>query len=151
MGVYRGISQDNLVILSGSIDAAPIGQTTPAAGSFTTLTASSGVTGKVRIPVTTPVTPLGANQAGAAPLVEGLSVVVGANDALGVRLPTAVEGAICIVKTTTAAKTLLVYPATGAAINAIAANGALTMAAVTSAMFVASSATQWYTVPLLPS
>jgi hypothetical protein len=46
---------------------------------------------------------------------------------------------------------LKVWPSTGDAINAVGANNALTMATVTSAIFVASSTSQWYTVPLLPS
>jgi hypothetical protein len=56
------------------------------------------------------------------------------------------------VKNADAANAILkVYPDTGDAINALAANAALSMAAKTSAVFVAFDATTWYTIPLLPS
>ncbi len=52
----------------------------------------------------------------------------------------------------TAAAILKVYPGTGAAINALTATtGAISMASLTSTIFFASSATQWWTIPLLPS
>lgn len=78
--------------------------------------------------------------------------VTGADATKGAILPTAVAGMIVMVKNQDAANAILkVYPATGAAINALAANGAISMAAKTSAVFMAISATQWFTIPLLPS
>lgn len=104
-----------------------------------------------RMPVGADVAAAGSVQGDAAALVEGLQVVTGANGTLGVILPTAVAGAMVIIKGTTAG-VLKVYPATGAAINAISANGAMSLASgVIPAIFVAKSATQWYTLPLLPS
>lgn len=77
-------------------------------------------------------------------------VVTGADGTKGVKLPVATAGRRIFVKNAAAA-ILKVYPNTDAAINAIAANGALDMAANTAALFVADSASQWYTCPLVPS
>lgn len=142
MGVYSGIAQDNVTITSGKA----VLQTLTVTGA---LTASGGVTGSVRLPVTA-VAAAGSTQANAAALAEGLNVVSAADGTKGVRLPTAVAGAVVIVKGTAAA-VLKIYPATGAAVNAIAADGAYSIASLTSTMLVASSATQWYSVPLVAS
>lgn len=138
MGVYSGIAQDNVTINSGTATL----QTLTVTGA---LTASGGV----RMPVAT-VAAAGTNQATAAALGAGLSVVTGASGTNGVRLPTAVAGTMVIVKNTAAAA-LLIYPATGAAVNAVAANSAYSIALATSTILVASSATQWYSVPLVAS
>jgi hypothetical protein len=142
MGVYTGIAQDNVTINSGRA----VLQTLTVTGA---LTASGGVTGSVRLPVAA-VAAAGANQGNAAALSEGLNVVSAADGTKGVRLPTAVAGAVVIVKNT-AAGALLIYPATGGAINAVAANGSYSITNLTSTMLVASSATQWYSVPLVAS
>ena len=114
MGVYSGIAQDNVTINSGKA----VLQTLTVTGA---LTASGGVTGSVRLPVAA-VAAAGANQGNAAALSEGLNVVSAADGTKGVRLPTAVAGAVEIGKNTAAAA-LKIYPATGAAVNAVAANG----------------------------
>jgi len=142
MGVYKGIAQDNVTINSGRATL----QTLTVTG---TLTASGGVTGPVRLPVTA-VAADGTTQANAAALAEGLNVVSAANGTKGVRLPTAVAGAVVIVKNT-AAGALKIYPATGGAINAIAADDPYSITNLTSTLLVASSATQWYSVPLVAS
>jgi uncharacterized membrane protein len=146
MGVYTGIAQDNVTINSGRATL----QTLTVTGA---LTASGGVagtvTGAVRIPVAA-VAALGSTQTDAAALAEGLNVVSAADGTKGVRLPTAVAGAVVIVKNT-AAGALKIYPATGGAINAVAANGAYSITNLTSTLLVASSATQWYSVPLVAS
>ena len=138
MGVYSGIAQDNVTINSGTATL----QTLTVTGA---LTASGGV----RLPVAA-VTAVGANQGNAAALSEGLNVVGGADGNTGVRLPVAVAGMVVIVKNTAAAA-LKIYPATGGAVNAIAANGAYSITNLTSTVLVASSATQWYSVPLVAS
>lgn len=92
----------------------------------------------------------GSTQADAAALAADFVVVTAADAAKGVKLPAATVGLRIKVKNNANA-VLKVYPATGAAINAVAANGALEMAANTTAEFWASSATQWFTHPLLPS
>jgi hypothetical protein len=142
MGVYSGIAQDNVTINSGKA----VLQTLTVTG---TLTASGGVTGSVRLPVAA-VAAVGSTQANAAALSEGLNVVSAADGTKGVRLPTAVAGTVVIVKSTAAAA-LKIYPATGAAINAVTANDAYSIASLTSTMLVASSTTQWYSVPLVAS
>lgn len=142
MGVYRGIAQDNVTITSGTATL----QTLTVTGA---LTASGGVTGPVRLPVAA-VAATGTNQSTAAALSEGLNVVSAADGTKGVRLPTAVAGMVVVVKNTVAAS-LKIYPASGAAVNAVAANGSYDIANLTSTMLVAASATQWYSVPLVAS
>lgn len=94
----------------------------------------------------------GADQAGAASITTGFTLVTAADGTTGVKLPAAVAGLVCIVKNIDVANAILkVYPASGDAINAITADAALSMAAKTSAVFVAYDTTTWYTVPLLPS
>ena len=85
-------------------------------------------------------------------LVAGLAFVTGADGTKGVKLPAVpTAGTMVIVKSVTAGSVLKVWPDASATINAIGANAAISMASLTSAIFVASSTTQWYTVPLLPS
>ncbi len=122
-----------------------------------TVTASVGmttvqhaITGDLFIQSAT-VAAAGSQQSDAGQLASGFSLVSAADDTKGVKLPAAVAGLVCIVKNNVGDKTLELYPATGDAINAIAANSAITLAAVTSCLLVAYDATTWYTVPLLPS
>jgi predicted RecA/RadA family phage recombinase len=82
---------------------------------------------------------------------EGFCLVTAADDAKGVKLPAAAAGKVVIIKNSVANKDLLVYPNTDDKINGGSANAALTMADGTAAMFIAYDATDWYTVPLLPS
>jgi hypothetical protein len=138
MGVYTGIAQDNVTINSGRATL----QSLTVTGAFT-------ASGGVRLPVAA-VTAVGSIQTDAAALSEGLNVVADANGTKGVRLPTAVAGMVVIVKNT-AAGALKIYPATGGAINAVAADGAYSITNLTSTLLVASSATQWYSVPLVAS
>jgi len=81
---------------------------------------------------------------------EGLCLVAGADATKGVKLPAAAAGKTVTVKNGAAA-VLKVWPNTDDAINAIAANTNIAMAANTCATFHAYDATTWYTVPLLPS
>ncbi len=86
----------------------------------------------------------------AAPLSEGFTVVTGADGTKGVLLPVAYAGAVVHIKNNTNA-VLKVWPQTGAAINALSASAAMSIAAFTFPTFRASSATQWFSQPLLPS
>lgn len=94
----------------------------------------------------------GSNQANAianAPITKEFTQVTGADNAKGIALPTAVPGMVRRVKVSAAAgSTCLVYPQSGAAINAITANSAYTTAAVGAVDFIAFNSTQWYTMPL---
>ena len=107
------------------------------------------ITGAIRIPVAA-VAAAGSTQGDAAALAEGINVVSAADGTKGVILPTAVAGMVIIVKNT-AAGALKIYPATGGAVNAVAANGAYSITNLTSSLLVASSTTQWYSVPLVAS
>ena len=133
-GTYSGQNQGNSLYTRGTVTAGA--SVTAGPGGFIMPSAT--------------VAAAGANQANAAALVPGFSLVTGANGSLGVRLPAASAGLTCVIKNN-AAGGLLVYPATGDAINAITANSALTMGNLTSATFVAYDSTTWYTIPLLPS
>lgn len=125
------------------------GTSTLAAVTATSLTNSGPTTGAIRLPVSA-VAAAGSTQGDAAALAEGINVVSAADGTKGVILPTAVAGMVIIVKNT-AAGALKIYPATGGAVNAVAANGAYSITNLTSSMLVASSTTQWYSVPLVAS
>lgn len=104
------------------------------------------------IPVNADLAAAGSTVTDAAQLLTGFTVVTGANGTLGVKLPaTPAAGTLVIIKGTTAG-VLKVWPDAAATINAISSNGALSM--TTGAMpltFIAKSATQWYTLPLVAS
>lgn len=113
---------------------------------------SSGLTTNLKIPVNADVAATGTNLATAAQLSQGFTVVTSADGTVGVKLPaTPVAGTVVIVKGTTAG-VLKVYPDAAATINAIGSNGAISLASgAIPAIFIAKSATQWYTLPLVPS
>lgn len=92
----------------------------------------------------------GSAQGDAAAITSGFTRVTAADGTKGVKLPAAVAGTVAIVKNNTAA-VLKVYPNTSDAINALSADAAISMASLTSAVFVAYDATTWFTIPLLPS
>lgn len=99
----------------------------------------------------TSVTAAGSVIGDAAQLSQGLNIVTGADGTKGVILPVAVPGMQVIVKGVTAG-VLKVYPKSGSTINALSASAAISFASgAIPATFVASSATQWYTLPLVPS
>jgi hypothetical protein len=78
------------------------------------------------------------------------TLVSAADSTKCIGLPTAAAGAVYIVKNNANAA-LPVFPKVNSAINALSANSSIAMAAYTCAAFIGSSATQWYTMPLLPS
>ena len=101
----------------------------------------------LRLDVTTGIVAAGSNsQADSTALTKPVNIIATVSATTrGVRLPTATVGDIVIVKNKSA--TLMnVYPASGAAVNALSADAAFDLAATTSAMFVAESATLWHTV-----
>lgn len=100
--------------------------------------------------VNTAVAAAGSTQADAASVKEGFTRVTGADATKGVVLPAAEAGTRVLLKNGAAAA-LKVYPASGDAINAGAANAAFTVPASTSVTLVAEDATTWYSFPLLPS
>jgi len=104
-----------------------------------------------RVRVNTDVAGAGTVIGDAAQLSEGFTVITGANGTLGWKLPVAVAGMVVHVKGTTAG-VAKIWPQTGAQINGVGASTAMSLASgLIPATFVAVSATQWYTLPLLPS
>lgn len=132
----------------GDLLRALVGTSLGTIGTFT----ASIFAGNIQLPVAT-VAAAGSTLADAAQLAAGVSIVSGADGTKGVKLPaTPAAGTVVFVKGTTASQVLKVYPDAAATINAIASNGAISLASgATPAIFVAASATQWYTFPLLPS
>ena len=146
MGVYSGISQDNVRINSGNATL----QTLTVTGD---LTASGGVTGNVTLPVAAVAAAGSDNTNAGAIAAYGVVHATGADGTKGVKLPAAAAGKIVIVKNADAANAILkVYPGASDKINSgTATTGALNMAAKTAAMFVAIDDVDWFTIPLLPS
>ena len=152
--ISGGVSTTNTATLTNKTLTAPVITAPVITGA---MTVADGAT------LTTPIITLdvqvlaaaGSNQgdAGAMTLTApGLCHVTGADATKGVVLPAAAAGKMIIVKNSDAANAILkVYPATGDAINAIAANTEISMAAKTCAVFTAIDATTWFTAPLLPS
>ncbi|MFH0914827.1 MAG: hypothetical protein V1912_00060 [bacterium] len=86
---------------------------------------------------------------GDGPLTADTNFVTGANDAaVAVTLPTAVAGRRLFIVNTVANKYLRVYPAAGAAINALGANAVLQVEASSAVLLYAASATQWWAIAL---
>ena len=109
------------------------------------------ITGSITLPVETVAAAGAAATTATAATVYGVIVATGADGTKGIKLPTAAAGKVAIVKNTVAA-ILKVYPDTSDKINGgTATTGSLSMAASTSAVFVAYDAENWFTVPLLPS
>ena len=153
VGVAYSDPEFESVTVTGASALQTVTATTIAATTITATTVTGNLTGTstgaIRLPVAA-VAATGTNQATAAALAEGINVVSAADGTKGVILPTAVAGMVIIVKNT-AAGALNIYPATGGAINAVAANGAYSITNLTSSLLVASSTTQWYSVPLVAS
>lgn len=82
----------------------------------------------------------------------GLVTVSAADDTKGVILPTPDQaGYVVLIKSTVSNKILKVYPHKGAAINALSADGAISLASGPTVAAFAWDGTTWYTLPLLPS
>lgn len=97
------------------------------------------------------VTAAGSSISDAAQLSQGLNIVTGADGTKGVILPVAVPGMQVIVKGVTAG-VLKIYPVASSTINALSASAAISLASgAIPVTLVASSSTQWYTLPLVAS
>ena len=95
--------------------------------------------------VQTSISAAGTVQANATALTKELNLVSTVSAGQGVRLPTAVAGMVVLI-TNSSATNVNVYPATGAAINTLAANAAYTHVAGATLQYIAPTTTQWYTV-----
>lgn len=102
-------------------------------------------------PVNSPVAGAGTVIGDAAPLLTGITVITGANGTVGWILPVTTGGDVVILKGTTAGVAKL-WPQSGGQINAVGTSTAMSLASgVIPVILVSISATQWYTLPLLPS
>lgn len=130
---------------------AVVASATKTIGTFLSVTATTFI-GNLQMTRNANVAAAGSTVTDAAQLSAGFSVVTGANGTLGVKLPaTPTAGTIVIIKGTTAG-VLKVWPDAAATINAVAANGAISLASgAVPCIFIAESTTQWYTLPLVPS
>lgn len=91
----------------------------------------------------------GSTQGDAALLSDGFNLVSAADGTKGVILPAG--GGRSVKIKNGAGAVLKVYPPSGATVNALLANTAMTMASSAAAEFMAYSAGAYYTNPLLPS
>lgn len=140
MSRYKGTTYSRLKAINLEVDSATVGG----------LTATNATFSGLQLSVET-VAAAGANQGNAAAIPSaGIVTVTAADAAKGVRLPTATAGRVIILKNVDNA-VLKVYPATGGKINVLADNASLDMAARTATVLFATSATQWFSLPLLPS
>jgi hypothetical protein len=123
-------------------------------GTLTSLSSSGNVTGANLIvsssgslihSINASVSAAGTVQGNATALLNDINVITTCASGAGVVLPTAVAGMRKLVFNTTA-NACLVYPASGAAINAGAANASYSLAAGARLEYISTSSTQWYTV-----
>ena len=121
--------------------------TLPGLGLANTWSAAQTFSVQPKIPSVT-VGATGTIQADAAAITTGFTLVTGSANA-GVRLPATTGGDVAYIKNNVAGN-MKVWPTGADAINALGASNSLTMATLTSAMFI-SYGTTWYTIPLLPS
>jgi len=124
------------------------GATSLQATTATTVTASTNL-----VIASATVAATGSSNTDAATVAGGFTLVTAADATKGVILSAPVARTVVIIKNIDVANAVLkVYPNSGAAINALTATtGAYSMAAKTSMILVAYSATQWYTLPLVAS
>ena len=93
--------------------------------------------------VATGISAAGSSQGDATALTKAFNVVSTVSGGQGVVLPTAVAGMRITVVNTSGA-TLLVYPASGGAINALATNAGYSLPTLGRLDYIATSTTQWY-------
>ena len=107
-----------------------------AAGSLSTILINSVGTG---------ISAAGSTQGTATALTKTVNIVSTVAAGSGVVLPTAVAGRLIYIVNTNG-NSVQVYPASGAAINTLATNANLTQSNGAALQYIASSATQWYTI-----
>jgi hypothetical protein len=141
--LVAGTTITGATISGGTISGATsVSATSVSAGDITT-------TGGLYLKSAT-VAAAGSTQANAAAVSDGFTLVSAADGTKGVLLPPAVAGRTVILKNNANA-VLKVWPSSGDAVNAIAADSNYVLAAYTSSLLVAYDATTWYSVPLLAS
>lgn len=152
MATGTNTENKNMVLAAESLLINGVAQPAALSTSAQTFTGVKTFASMPIIPVNADVAAAGSSVSDAAQLSSGFTVVTGANGTLGVKLPaTPAAGTLVIIKGTTAG-VLKVWPDAAATINAIGSNGAISLASgAIPAIFIAKSATQWYTLPLVPS
>ena len=150
IGVAYSDPQFDSLTVTGATSLQTLTTTASSSTSFSGTTVTA--TGNLVIASAT-VAAAGSTNADAAAIAGGFTFVSAADATKGVILAAPVAGTVVIIKNADAANAVLkVYPNSGASINALTATtGAYSMAAKTSMVLVAYSATQWYTVPLVAS
>jgi hypothetical protein len=125
-----------------NIDLKLTAKGTGAVNSTSNFTVSSGKSLNLSNTIVT----AGTNAQGQGALTNDINIVTSAATApSGVTLPTGTAGrVVVIVNRSSQANTVNVYPASGGTINALSANAFFAVAANSTAIFRASSATQWY-------
>ena len=86
----------------------------------------------------------GGNIATATAVVEGWTKVAAADNSTGIKLPSCVGGAQCVIINQTTDKTLKIYPPVGKQINGAGANNAITLVANGTAVFASEGTNAWY-------
>jgi hypothetical protein len=110
------------------------------------VTGGNVITGKYLVnSIQTGITAAGSSQGTGTALANTINIVNTVASGAGVVLPTAVAG-MTVYITNTSANSLLVYPASGATINELSTNAALTQVTKATLHYVAASSTQWYSV-----
>ena len=149
-GVAYSDPQFDSLTVTGATSLQTLTTTTSSSTSLsgTTVTATGNL-----VVASATVAAAGSSNTDAAAIAGGFTLVSAADATKGVILAAPVAGTVVIIKNgDTANAVLKVYPNSGAAINALTATtGAYSMAAKTSMLLVAYSATQWYTLPLVAS
>ena len=109
------------------------------------------VTGPVNTP-NAPVAATGSALSSAAQVSNGYTLVTASDGTKCVKLPaTPTPGMTVTLFNAVAAQPLIIFPDAAATINAIASHGALSCANGVPVTLYATSATQWYSLPLVPS
>jgi hypothetical protein len=147
-GLGAGASDFLITPSSANLRAMLTDETGTGSAVFATSPVFSGM---FRIPYAT-LAATGATQATATALTAGFTLVVGGAAATGVILPSSTtlgSGAICAVYNYNATA-INVYPATGDAVNNLAANAAVSLPATTSSIFIAGPL-RWSGFPRVPS
>lgn len=149
MATGTNSANQNMILSAESLLINGVAQTAALSTAAQTITGAKTFATMPIIPTAT-VAAAGTVQADATAITTGFTLVSAADAAKGVKLPTAAAGLVCIIKNNAAA-ILKVWPFSGDAVNAIAADSNYVLAASTSTLLVAYDATTWYSVPLLAS
>ena len=121
-------------------------------GTLTSLSASGNITGANIITnnylirsVATGISAAGSTQGTGTVLAKEFNQISTVASGAGVVLPVGVPG-LAITITNSSANSLIVYPASGASINALATNAGYTHSTLATLQYITLTGTQWYTV-----